>query len=1034
MSENQPTQLVPASQPTAAEPVQLAGYTLENRLGTGGYGEVWRAIGPGGLPKAVKILFGQMDGPQADAELKSLNRMRDLRHPFLLSIERIEVVDGRLVVVTELADGCLDDRFNELRADGQRGIPRDELLGYLRDAADALDFMFEEHGLQHLDIKPENLMLQGKHVKVGDFGLAKDVNSTNISLVGGFTPLYGPPEIYEGQPSRASDQYSLAIVYQVMLTGIPPFAGRSAAQLTAQHLRSTPDLSSLQPVDRPVIARALSKNPNARFSNSRQFVDELNRRRNSRSRARVRVAESGESVSCATRPVEKMDLAANCDVEARQTEPLRPLVESLPLQHRPTLYIGVGGLGGEVLRTIKTEFARKFGTDNHGAFSMLYLDTSRAAVEDMRSRSEIPLAEDELLPIPLRTSNEYRRDERLKLGWLSRRWLFNLPKTGEVDGIRPLARLALIDHEVKIRKTLSDVITRTTSHDSIAEAAESLGLFLDPGQLDIIVVGSISGGSSSGSIIDVAAMARAAAAECGVETTQVHGFLMHATSTQRQMGDIQDANAMSCLRELLHYRTPSLGESDPFDSVYVVHLGDSLAATEFRSRTNRVADYLFRSSATDARKWIDSWRQSESETSNSPSAIRTFGIASVEDSVYRLVSRESQSLAYAISHYWAGSQNSDTADHTDGQQLLKQLGLTESRLSNHVLGILRGELGREIDAYAEARLSEFSASGTQATSEVLQQIESGFENDDRVKRILLRVMGTFPNDKAGVISRLREHVVSMLDRPCRVNGAAAEAGELRRQLESSAVACRKLQQEIEEGFEALRGAITSATDTAGQDTRKLHHQYCVLRFYRAIYLLFVDYVEAILDDITKMDGQLREFRVRMRSFAQSIVTNGEVPTSQPDVVVAALDGQILTSSRFHLSDLFAGEVSDAAAQAEILGEASAFLLANAGRTDGGDTKSGFPQSATPELANVGGMRRVLGMLPATADSREWKAKLEEHFGDCVTIEGSNQASELSVLCEIQGISIEQVLSNFEHKSPRLVEVSRRVHTRIDIDW
>ena len=228
--------------------LDIPGYTLESRLGVGGYGEVWKALGPGGLPKAVKILFGQLDGPQADAELKSLERMRELRHPFLLSIERIEVIQGRLVVVTELADGCLDKRFQQSQVEGLRGVPREELLGYLRDTADALDFMLEEHGLQHLDIKPENLLLQGKHVKVGDFGLAKDVSVTNVSLVGGFTPLYAPPEIFEGAPSRTSDQYSLAIVYQTMLTGIPPFNGRTAAQLTAQHLRSTPDLSALQPV------------------------------------------------------------------------------------------------------------------------------------------------------------------------------------------------------------------------------------------------------------------------------------------------------------------------------------------------------------------------------------------------------------------------------------------------------------------------------------------------------------------------------------------------------------------------------------------------------------------------------------------------------------------------------------------------------------------------------------------------------------------------------------------------------------------
>ena len=211
----------PAPTDNIAASIQLADYELQHKLGSGGYGEVWRAIGPGGLPKAVKILYGERTGEHAESELKALERMRDLRHPFLLSIERIEVIDSRLIVVTELADGNLTDRFAECRGEGRRGVPREELLGYLRDSADALDFMYEQQGLQHLDIKPDNILLQGNHAKVGDFGLAKDLNATNVSIVNGFTPLYAAPELFEGRPGRATDQYSLAIVYQAMLTGKP---------------------------------------------------------------------------------------------------------------------------------------------------------------------------------------------------------------------------------------------------------------------------------------------------------------------------------------------------------------------------------------------------------------------------------------------------------------------------------------------------------------------------------------------------------------------------------------------------------------------------------------------------------------------------------------------------------------------------------------------------------------------------------------------------------------------------------------------
>ena len=227
----------------------LPGYTLSTKLGAGGYGEVWLAHAPGGLTKAVKFIFGSYHDKRAEHELRALQKIKEVRHPFLLSLERIEVVDGRLVIVTELADASLKDRFDECVAQGQPGVPRDELLKYLRDAADALDYLSQRHKLQHLDVKPENLLLIGGHVKVADFGLVKDVGKSQASLVGGLTPLYSAPEVFQGAPSVHSDQYSLAVLYQEMLTGVLPFDGATAAELTLQHLHDEPNLAPLPTAD-----------------------------------------------------------------------------------------------------------------------------------------------------------------------------------------------------------------------------------------------------------------------------------------------------------------------------------------------------------------------------------------------------------------------------------------------------------------------------------------------------------------------------------------------------------------------------------------------------------------------------------------------------------------------------------------------------------------------------------------------------------------------------------------------------------------
>jgi len=110
-----------------------------------------------------------------------------------------------------------------------------------------------------LDIKPQNLFLVSNHVKVGDFGLVNSLPGTNgrgpALQLGAITPVYASPEVFQGSLSRHSDQYSLALVYQELLTGELPYAGKNARQLLMQHLQGEPNLAPLPEADRPAVAR-----------------------------------------------------------------------------------------------------------------------------------------------------------------------------------------------------------------------------------------------------------------------------------------------------------------------------------------------------------------------------------------------------------------------------------------------------------------------------------------------------------------------------------------------------------------------------------------------------------------------------------------------------------------------------------------------------------------------------------------------------------------------------------------------------------
>lgn len=257
-----------------SEPVP--GYKLVKRLGSGGFGEVWQAIGPGGF--AVALKFIDMGRATGKFELRSLEVMKEVRHAHLLTMFGSWQVGDFLIIAMEMADQTLLDRFKTYKTKGAAGIPQAELLGYLEEAAKGLDHLNQDRRIQHRDIKPHNLLLVGGTVKVADFGLAKLLDASHGSHSGsGQSFPYAAPEFFRDQTAMTSDQYSLAITYCHLRGGRVPFNG-TQAQIINGHLRLVPDLSMLPPEERAIVTKALAKNPSERWATCRDFVTALTRR------------------------------------------------------------------------------------------------------------------------------------------------------------------------------------------------------------------------------------------------------------------------------------------------------------------------------------------------------------------------------------------------------------------------------------------------------------------------------------------------------------------------------------------------------------------------------------------------------------------------------------------------------------------------------------------------------------------------------------------------------------------------------------
>ncbi len=753
----------------------LPGYRLIKHLGAGGYGEVWSAEAPGGLTKAIKFVFGQQHEKRATHELRALERVRSVRHPFLLSLERIEVVNGRLLVVTELADGSVKDRFDECRQQGLPGIPRDELVRYLRDAADALDFMNTAHALGHLDVKPENLLLLAGHVKVADFGLVKDMRQSEASLVGGMTPLYAAPEVFRGHPSPQSDEYSLAIVYQEMLTGALPFAGDNAAQLTMQHLNDEPDLSLLPTGDRYIISRALAKEPAHRYSSCREFVDALVVVPNSAADCGLPTApgvlpeQPLSSTASPMRPVHSPSCPTDVfDVDDTDPHSLdasrmfveRPghpsqLVDLPPLdlngyfaQPVPTLVLGIGGAAGRVLVHLRSLLSEQFAS-RLPAIQLLLLDTDSRAVADVSRQTNAGLSADETMCLPLERPQHYRKQSQQLLRWLSRRWLYNIPRSLRTEGLRPLGRLALTNHARQAGQRIRRGIVQAIDADAIATSCQTLGQPFRTDDVQVFVVAAVSGGTGGGMSLDVGFAVRALLERLNVAQSKIIGLMLHATSGDARHCELARVNAFAWLTEFHHFDSPDVaypGDAScgfpphdchvkPFDETYFVHLGDQLDADEFDAAARDVAEYLRQNTISPAKAFFDACRQvpcsedSVRETC-SRSSLRSFGI--YRQSAGRTGAGEviSAELSQCVVNGWLGGSPATTAQNSAESResaLIQRLRLDADGIALHTRALIDAHLGADTASVLENWLARQSPGKQTSDANALAAVKRAFD-------------------------------------------------------------------------------------------------------------------------------------------------------------------------------------------------------------------------------------------------------------------------------------------------------------------
>jgi len=647
------------------------GYRLVEPIGTGGFGEVWKCVAPGGIFKAIKFVYGNLnslDGDDARAlqEMKALERVKEVRHPFVVSIEQIRDIGGELCIVMELADKNLHDCLVEYQQAGRPGIPRDILLGFLDDAAVGLDHLIEKHNLQHLDVKPRNLFTVADRVKVADFGLVKQLErSSSSGLMGGVTPIYAAPETFSNKISKHSDQYSLAIVYVELLTGKRPFAGKNIRQLALQHMTEEPDLSMLPAGDRPSVARAMSKEPDQRFPSCTAFIRSLH--------STMRAGDSSGSGSGsgmepaswarARKTVHDVDLTPPSHLGRGGVATLPPplptrksLADPLPEideDHllactrppeevgvlRPTVLVGVGSFGRRALQEIRCRLIDRVGDVSQvPTFRFLYVDCDPDAVtKAVSAPPDVALSSDEVFPVPLQPVTGYRRRQLEQiLDWLPREKLYSIPRNLQSGGSRALGRLAFCDNYLRFVTRLRRELQIATHPESVKQSADQTGLEPRDNTPQVYVFASGTG-SAGGMLVDLGFAVRRVLGRMNAPDAPVTAFLYAAAPGDPATSDHELANLYATLTELNHYADPDVsfvaqyggpegskveGRGLPFSATYLLPMPERSSQC-FRDVVSHLAGYVSHDLTTALGPALEPIRAAPPEFGRSP--FRGFG-------------------------------------------------------------------------------------------------------------------------------------------------------------------------------------------------------------------------------------------------------------------------------------------------------------------------------------------------------------------------------------------------------------------------
>jgi serine/threonine-protein kinase len=260
-------------------------YRVLRELGSGGMGSVYLAEDLKHHRKvALKVLRPDLAATLGtDRFLREIEVAAQLQHPAILPLHDSGQADGFVFYIMPYVEG--ESLRQRLVREGE--LPVEETTRLLSEVLDALAYAHGK-GVIHRDIKPDNIMLSGRHALLMDFGVAKALNEsagpsfvTTTGMALG-TPSYMAPEqaLADKEVDHRADLYAVGVVGYEMLTGRRPFAGNTAQQIVAAQMTQTPESlrthrEAVPPALAAIVMRALERKPADRWQSAAEMLARL---------------------------------------------------------------------------------------------------------------------------------------------------------------------------------------------------------------------------------------------------------------------------------------------------------------------------------------------------------------------------------------------------------------------------------------------------------------------------------------------------------------------------------------------------------------------------------------------------------------------------------------------------------------------------------------------------------------------------------------------------------------------------------------